>query len=324
MILTIIKSLVYGIILYIFITGNNWIFLAIVINVILILENLFSRWCRLTKVVPLTSEESLGVLIALLRIRSAEIGAMYNSIRTYQEEAKDNSWIPLFIAEYRNFSNYNIYQESCDRREQKYRNKAYALYTKRFSYNPFYGLLDESELTDTSVAMLYWTSGLDKTIRLLKSISCDANLSRHVCALLKEYQLIRFLTLGGNYHILFKNWRPLSSLVRERYRLLCQQWEEVWHSHQNSILIAQAEGHLKQGSYLLEDLWSEGLTLANMERNLGRAFSQKNIRDISLEGTDEQVFFEHLKTNPIWAKTYGDESYSSYDSNRNESPKEEN
>jgi hypothetical protein len=157
--------------------------------------------------------------------------------------------------------------------------------------------------------MLFWASGIENTIRMLKSIRCDAVLSQHICALLREYRLIRFLTLGGNYHILFKNWRPISSLVRERYRLLRQYWEEVLCSHQCSFLTTQASSILGKERFVLDDVWEESQFLAEMERGLCRALSQKNCRDIGRNRKTEATFFGCLKSNPIWIKLYGYEPY---------------
>jgi hypothetical protein len=91
---------------------------------------MFSIWNRLRRVSALTPEQSIGGLIALLRIRSAEIGSIYYSIRNYQINTKEGSWIPVFIAEYRSADSSTIYQEFCDEREKKYHDKAQALYKK--------------------------------------------------------------------------------------------------------------------------------------------------------------------------------------------------
>lgn len=289
----------FGIALLLAYLASSWWVIILILGASHLLL-IWQRWQRVNS--NLTPEQSLGGLIALLRIRSAEIGTMYHTIRTFQKEAKDDSWIPLFIADFRSTSSFDVYQESCDKKEKKYRDKAFALFAKRFSYNPFNGLLNDNALADIGVAMLFWSSGFQNTIKLLKSIPCDTNLSQHVCALLREYQLISLLTLNGNYHILFKNWRPLSSLLRERYRLLLQHWEEVWHSHQNSILITQAASQIKEAS--LDAAWSEGQALADMERNLRRALSKKNTKSFDWGGKDEQVFFQYLKSNPLWLKFY--------------------
>lgn len=292
-----------------------WLLIGIAVG-----ETLISSWRRRQRVNSLTPEQSIGSLTALLRIRSSEIGAMYYSLRNYQKEAKDTSWIPLFLAEYRSGCSYNIYEDPCDKKEKKYRDRAHAIYKKRFesSHNPFFGTLDEPELIDIGVAMLCWTSGIDGTIRLLNSIHCDTNLSRHVCALLREYRFIQFLTLNGNYHILFKNWWLISPLIRDRYSLLRQHWEEIVRSHQCSILINRATNNLHESPLVSDNIWEENKVLGEMEMNMRRALSQKNSNSHGWDRDwkNEAGFFLHLKSNPIWTKLYGYEPYTTLDSNQ--------
>lgn len=261
----------------------------------------------------ISQQQSLEGLTALLRIRSAELGAMFHSIRGYQKNLKNGSWIPLFIAEYRSNSSYNFYddEDQDKKKEKKYLNKALALYGKRFENNRLFGTLNEPELNDIGVAILCWSSSLDTTIRLLNSIPCNANLSHHVGALLREYRLIQFLTLNGNYHILFKNWRPLSDLIRLRYQLLRAHWEELLRSHQCSIIISQASNYFQNSSLVADDIWAENVALGQMERNLKRALSQENSKSFGWEWDwkQEEGFFQALKTNPIWIKLYGYEPY---------------
>lgn len=280
------------------------------ISGILAVEILFSSWNRWRHInANITPDQSRGGLIALLRIRSAEIGAMYESIRSYQKKTEDGSWIPLFIAEYRSLSHCSVYDEQCDKKDEQYREKANALYNKRFGYNPFFGTLNEPELADIGVALLFWSTSIDSTIRLLKSIPCDTHLSKHVCALLREYRLIQFLSLNGNYHLLFKNWRPLSSLIRERYHMLRMHWEEIIRFHQCSIMITQATCNLP--TFILDDVWAENKALGGIERNLPRALSQKNHKSHGWDWdwNNEKAFFQHLQSNPIWIKLYDYDPY---------------
>lgn len=121
-----------------------------------IFESLFTKWEQWTKTTSITSEQKLGGLLALLRIRSSEIGCIYHSMRSYQKQASDdNSWIPLFIGEYRYLSSQGLYEESSKTKEQKYLAKAHALYKKRFQYNHFFGVLEEPVLLDTAFAIHY-------------------------------------------------------------------------------------------------------------------------------------------------------------------------
>lgn len=285
---------------------DNWMFIAFVPYAIFAVDRLFFRWYRLSRITTLTHEQSIGGLLALLRIRSAQVGAMYHSIRECQRNAGNAPWIPLFIAEYRSTSNYNAFEETCIKKEKKDLEKAEAIYKKRFYYDPFFGL-NESGLTDISIAMLYWTSSPDWTIRLLGSIRCDANLSQHVYALLKQYRLIQVLTLGGNFHILFRNWYPLSSLMRERYRLLCHHWEEVLRSHHCALLTMLAMDPLGHAPYVLNEVMAEIQALAIMESHLLGIMSQENTKSHSRgpNKKEELAFFQYLKSNPIWMKFYG-------------------
>jgi hypothetical protein len=277
-----------------------------------LLEYLVSRW-RLWKYTRsvINPEQSLEALTALLRIRCTEIGAIYHSVREYQKKAQDNAWIPLFMGEYRYLAGQGLYDEPNSKKEQKYLIKAHALYKKRFSHSPFFGTLEEPELIDTACAIHYWSAGFDLTIRLLKSIACEASLSRHVCTLLKEYRLIQFFSLGGNYHILFKNLRILSAFVRERYCNLQESWKEVISAHQTAIIITQASSLCQQTTSSLKDLLSENEALIAMESNLQRALSQENCNSHGWkwDWENEVSFFQSLKSNPIWTKFYGYDPY---------------
>ena len=272
-----------------------------------IVEISLVKWKRWQRIAPITQEQRISGFLALLRIRCAEIGAIYHSIRLYQKEASDCSWIPLFMTEYRYLSNQGLYDDPCDKKKQKYLTKAHALYTRRFHYNPFFGTLEEPELLDTTMAIHFWSSGFDLTIRLLDSIPCDSNLSRHICALIREYRLIQILTLNGNYHILFKNIWILSALIRERYSRLRGYWEEIVRSHQAAIIIAKASNITQQDRMMLDDNFAENEALAQMERNLRRAISQENSKSYrwASDREDEASFFQSLKANPIWIKLYG-------------------
>lgn len=293
-----------------YISNIWWIFIGIPIAEYLIF--IWNRWRRTnTKITP---EHILGGLTALLRIRSAEIGAIYHQVRSYQNKAKENAWIPLFMAEYRQLQNYSVYDDApYDKKDRKYLKRAHALYTKRFSYNPFFGTLEEPVLMDTAAAIQCWSSGFDFTIRLLNSIQCDTSLSQHVCALLREYRLIQLLTLNGNYHILFKGWWPLSNLARESYCRLRQHWEEVVRSHQGAVIITKTSSIFQQDTSSLDELWAENEALRLMERNLRRAISQENCKSFgwTCDWENEHSFFQRLKTNPIWTQFHQEELYDS-------------
>lgn len=277
-----------------------------------LLEYLVSRW-RLWRHARsiINPEQSLGALTALMRIRSTEVGAIYHSVRKYQKKAQDSDWIPLFMGEYRYLANQELYDEPNSEKEQKYLIKAQALYKKRFRYDPFFGTLNEPELIDTACAIHHWSIEFDFTIRILNSIACDANLSRHVCALLREYRLIQFFSLGGNYHILFKDLGILSAFVRERYWKLQKCWKEVISAHQTAIIITQASNLCQQTTSSLNDLLSENEALIEMERNLQSALSQENCKSHGWDWDwkNEESFFQYLKNNPIWTKFYGYDPY---------------
>lgn len=291
---------------------------VIILVSILILRNSFSYWNRKRRTTHLAQGEALGGLIALLRIRSSEVGAMYSLIRDFQKKIDgENSWAPIFMGEYRNLMSYDIYEdcrEKREKKEQKYRTRAHNLFNKRRKYDHYYALLEEKILSDLEIAMFFWSSNLDMTISFLKTIPCERNISRHVCALLKEYKLIKFLTLNGNYHILFKNWPLIGNFVRERYNSLISEWKEVRHLLQASILTTQAGNVQQVGSSLFDSIWAEIQTLSSMESNLERAILQKNSRSSgwAFDTKNEEPFFEQLKFNPIWKKLY---SYPPYESN---------
>lgn len=282
-----------------YISNIWWIFIVIPSAEYLI--RVWNNWRRTNS--KITPEQSLAGLTALLRIRSAEIGAIYHQVRSYQKKAKKNAWIPLFMADYREQQFYNLYEISCD---NKYLKKTLPLYTKRFSYNYLFGTFEERVLMDTSAAIQHYCFGFDRAVRLLNSIQCDANLSRHVCALLREYRIIQLLSLNGNYHILFKGWWPLGNLVRESYCRLRNHWEEIARSHQGIILITKASDIIKKDTSTLDNLMAENEALCQMEWNLNRAMSQENSESLGWEFDckKEASFFEHLKVNPIWTKFY--------------------
>lgn len=268
-------------------------------------------WRRSSR--KITSENNLEGLTALLRIRSAEVGAIYYNVRSYQKKVKENAWVPLFMAQYRTIQNSSLYDDFCKKINVKYLAKAKALYSRRFYRNPVFGTFEESELMETASAIQSWSFDFGLSIRLLCSIQCDASLSRHVCALLYEYRLIQILTLGGNYHILFKGLWPLSHLARESYCRLRQHWEEVVRSHQGAIIISKASNISSKETLLLDDLWTENESLGDMERNLRRALSQENSSSFGWEGDlkREASFFQRLKGNPIWTKFHNYDPYAS-------------
>ena len=270
---------------------------------LILLHILFLNWNRWRRVNAINPNQTIEGLIALLRIRSAEIGAMYHSIREYQKDTSSESWIPRFMAEYRSESSSNVYEPACEKKEKKHLQWAHAIYNKRFSYDHYYGRLNEQPLTDISIGVLYWATSPHQTIQLLKSISCDANLSKHVCALIKQYQLLRFFSFGGSYNIIFRNRHPFSSLTRRNYQLLCSHWKEALHALQSSILTAQAGAYLKPLD-ALDVFWTESQILATQEWNLARALSQKSGASNS-DRKNEALFFESLDSNPIWKKIYG-------------------
>lgn len=292
-----------------YISNIWWIFIGIPITEYLI--RIWNNWRRTNS--KITPEQSLAGLTALLRIRSAEIGAIYHQVRSYQKKAKKTAWIPLFMADYREMQNLNLYDTACDKKDKKYLKKARALYTKRFNYNHFLGALEEPELMDTVAAIQHYSFGFDFTVRLLTSIQCDANLSRHVCALLREYRIIHLLSLNGNYHILFKGWWPLNNLVRESYCRLRSHWEEIVRSHQERILITKASDITHQDTTTLDNLMAENEALGQMERNLSRALSQENSESFGWEWDwkREASFFQRLQANPIWTKFYNYDPYAS-------------
>lgn len=276
----------------------------------------WNQWQR-TRLTNNNPELSLRALTALIRIRSAEIGAIYNCVREYQKKAKDTNWVSQFIAEYRYHASRGLYNEPISEKEQKYLIKAYALFKKRFDYNNFFGTLDDPELMDITFGVHNWSTSIDLTIRLLNSIPCDANICRYVCALVREYRLVQFLSLNGNYHILFKNFKIISPLVRERYCKLQKYWKEVISSHQTAIIIAKASNLTQQEISLLDDIWKENELLIERERNLQRAISQANSESYGWEWDwkKESSFFQRLKTNPIWAAFY---NYDPYTNQNNE------
>lgn len=173
--------------------------------------------------------------------------------------------------------------------------------------------MEEPELLDTMAAIHAWTVDFDFTIRLLNSVPCDARLSRHVCALLREYRLVKFLSLNGNYHILFKDIWILSSIVRERYSMLRAHWEEVICFHKAAIAIANASNLSQQGqsSLLMDAILEENKALCEMERNLKRAVSQENSKSHGWQRDyeNEATYFMKLKLNPIWTQFYNYDSY---------------
>ncbi len=86
---------------------------------ITVLELLIPRWKRWTRTNPLVSpEQSLRRIAALVKIRSVEIGALYHSVRSYQKQAQNCSWIPLFMGEYRYQTNQGLYDDTCEKKQQ--------------------------------------------------------------------------------------------------------------------------------------------------------------------------------------------------------------
>lgn len=283
--------------------GMPWWLIFVIFGI----DYLLPKWNRSRRSRTISSDQGLQGLIALLKIRSAETGAIYHVTRRYQRQAEDKSWIPLFIAEYRAESNDSIYQEPCKKRDRKYREQALALSGKRFSLEPFFGRLNERALRDIGAAMLFWATNPSRTIELLKSITCDAKLSNHVCTLLRHYKLLMLFTLNGSYSILFKNWFPFSGLARWQYRQLCMHWREVLWSCRDSVVIAEATGCFGQTPGSFDEIWKEIEILLEMESNLDSALSQENIHSFrwKRDNEEEAVFFQHLTNSSIWKRYYG-------------------
>lgn len=278
--------------------GYSWLIIVFVVAQIVYFK--LNQWLSAPRLTP---EQRLGSLRALLRIRAAQIGAIYTTVYGYQIKikVKGDSWIPLFMADCRSLSNYCPYDDTPDKNDKKYLQKAKILYKTRFNYDPFLGILEKNELAGIGLAALFRSSSNETTIDLLKSIPSDANLRKQITSLIWEYRLINFLTLNGNYHILFKNWKPLSSLIQERYLQLSYHWEKIWRAHQCAILTAKASNH---DSSQLDNAWSEGQSLSDMETNLSRTLSKHNSQSSGWRDGDEIAFFRKLQSNPIWVKLH--------------------
>lgn len=275
-----------------------------------VFEIIFVKWRRWEKTTSITPEQKLGGLLSLIRIRSAELGSIYYSLRGYQKQATNgHSWIPLFMGEYK-YLNRDLYDESSETKKQKYLTKAHSLFKKRFPYEPgFFDTLEESVLLDTTFAIHYWSSGFDLTINLLDSIPFDSKLSSYIRALIREYRLLHFLSFGGNYHILFKGWF-ISNLIRERYKKLRSIWWEIICYHQAVIIIAKSSSTIESNEGL-DIAYTENRAVADMERNLERAISQENSKSFGWDWDwkNEASFFKILKSNPIWTQFRGYDPY---------------
>ena len=153
----------------------------------------------------LSIDDGLGVLTLLFRIRAAEIGAMYATIREYQQKVGTGYWIDLFMQDFIDVP-YDWWEDTgvYDKREKKLKEKASEVFSKYYEIPQSLPSIDSyrERIQDVRTALLFWNIGPDRMIHNLEAVRSFGVMQEELSELIVEYKIFgkgSFRQVFGRY-----------------------------------------------------------------------------------------------------------------------------
>lgn len=241
------------------------------------------------------TQDKMIFLKSLLKLRSAEIAGIYQTIHDFQEKATKESWISLFIEE-------QAVKRMKD--EEKAEDNAASLCEKNYQFDPEKSIDSyEDPLTSLHVALIFWNKGPDLIIQRLEEFLAFGFLEEKIHALINEYQQIQLISNQGSFRSIYakSNAKQFKLCLDE----ITKQWNELCRMLKISILLTKVKEDTDNEQKSKIDLYLQEIsTLDHLQSNLFIAMFLKNKKEAGKasfpDKEQEEFFFRHLKYNPIW------------------------
>ena len=241
-----------------------------------------------SKQIPITSKsDQLAVLIALLKLRSAEITTCYSSIRHFQKAAKEENWILLFMKEFSTVPEnpWTDYSE-----KKKLEDRAFKIFIGHYKFNPFAPLdYYRGRIVDVKIALLAWNSpGIEKLTKLRAfGVMTDA-----IDELISSYN-----NLGSrSFNAIFGS-NPLKYFSRAAFVKIKHTWSEILTTVKTAIIVKKITSlHCQEKTYL-DHLLAEIEALEDLERCLDLVITESTYCPSSPLKKNETLLFDNLNNN---------------------------
>lgn len=256
-----------------------------------------------------TSEQSL-ILKSLIKLRAAEIGSIYCTLRDYQRKVGDGNWVPLFMKKKAVSDLYYAHYVHIEtEEEQKAEAEAQDIFEKKYKFCSIAPTdLYENEIADLQVALAYWCSSPKMLIYRLEEIKSFGILGDWIDSLIQQYKLLDQVTAGGDFETIFKKNKDAKSF---KFCLdkITSLWSQISRIMKMSIIMNRIKENIENEQSSNEDIdLKEIEALVELERHLDYAITKENskIRGFALASFEkiEPFFLERLKFNPLWHRYF--------------------
>jgi hypothetical protein len=263
--------------------------------VLLLLATSPSRWFS-KQSIPATHSERLMVLVALLKLRSAEIANSYSTIREYQDRVgNEGNWIALFMKEFSTSIN-DPWAEYSEEKEKKIEGRALEKFNEHYKFCLMAPLdFYRNRIKDVKIALLFWSVGTYSIVQKLKSLKEFGIMHEHIEKFIKLYN-----RLGkGGFFASFGN-DPRKFFVRFAYDQIHLAWAQVLKILEMHIHIEKMK-NASQERINLDDLLKEIEALRDLEVSFDLAVTQKNRKRLGSSALKENeiLLLSKLKDNPM-------------------------
>ncbi len=254
--------------------------------------------------------EQLLVVRSLIKLRAAEIGGIYRTLRDYQRQAKDDNWVPLFMKRKAVSDLYDgpyvqVEKEDMHRAEVE----AEELFQKRYKFCSIAPIdLYDEQIADLQVALASRSASPVMIVSRLEEIKSFGVLRDWIDTLVKLYRILDLATGGGDFNAVFKREKKSSSF-KPLLDQISAQWSDLYRLLKMSILLSRIHGNIPNEEASKKDVDLEEIeALSELEISLDWVIAQENMKRKGISSMPfeekEPFFFERLKFNPFWHKFF--------------------
>lgn len=250
------------------------------------------------------------ILKSLIKLRSAEIGSIYLTLRSYQRQAGEGNWVSLFMKEMAvSGLYYDPYINIEEKKEKQTENEAEEIFEKKYKFCSFAPIeLYEDEIADLRVALGYSRANPQLIIHRLEEIKSFGILSNLINSLIKEYRLLNKVSAAGDFGKVF-NKNKTSSSFKYILDRIASLWYQISRIIKVSLMVNRISENIENEKPSNRDIdLKEIEALLELEMHLGSAIIQENsnIKNLITFPSNEQesFFLERLKFNPFWYKYF--------------------